>query len=341
MQDQGITVYEQGTHLFHEGDMGGDLFFINEGTIEIYKRKDNMEVILSEINAGEVVGAMSVLNKERRSASARATSKVKALVVRNANFEQMLGASPDWMKLLLNDLIKSLNNTNEIYLDYYGRLKQLEKRKKTILDKAIKFAESMSVLAQSLFIIDKGKKVVPVDALVDQLGFMLGLGNRYAHVIFHSFVRGRLLKVLVSGKGLHVVPLQQLKGVGVFGKVTKIYQVLNPDLQKLRLSFLNEELKVLEGVGIYYFENTETKTVDVTYEEFRNVLLDRRAIDPEGMIKRAIYTKILNQDAGRVQFDPSLLVKGARSLEVINRILAHDQITKVHTLSYKHLDAPK
>src|SRR4051812_9408940 len=77
-----------GVTLFTEGDTGDALLVVLEGTVEVTKRSAS----LAKLEAGSVLGEMSLLDGETRSATATALTDVKYLSVSNARFQKLLGS---------------------------------------------------------------------------------------------------------------------------------------------------------------------------------------------------------------------------------------------------------
>jgi CRP-like cAMP-binding protein len=84
----------KGDVLFRQGDEGEALYLIDSGTIEVFKKdtKDHEQVI-AVLEGGGVVGEMSLLIKEKRSASGRATSDTTLIELPARDFKQLLDTS--------------------------------------------------------------------------------------------------------------------------------------------------------------------------------------------------------------------------------------------------------
>ncbi len=74
--------------LFKEGDGGDALLVVLEGQVEVTKRG----AVLAKLDAGSVLGEMSLLDGDTRSATATALTDVKFLKISNARFQKLLAA---------------------------------------------------------------------------------------------------------------------------------------------------------------------------------------------------------------------------------------------------------
>ena len=77
---------KKGVELFHEGDAGDSLLVVLEGQVEVTKRQAS----LARLDAGSVLGEMSLLDGDTRSATATALSDVKFLTISNERFQKLL-----------------------------------------------------------------------------------------------------------------------------------------------------------------------------------------------------------------------------------------------------------
>jgi len=113
MAEQKETVFGKGQELFRQGEKGGDLFFIKSGDVEITVRNENgEEAVVGTKSAKQVLGTMSFLECSPRTASAKAKTEVKAVVVNQVQREKLLAAIPQWASVLIKDLTSSLINMN-------------------------------------------------------------------------------------------------------------------------------------------------------------------------------------------------------------------------------------
>jgi CRP-like cAMP-binding protein len=110
--------YKKGERLFEEGEDPVALFLLAEGTVEITKKIGHGHTtILAQLSAGAIVGEMSLLTKEKRSAAAIVTTNsATALRVSWKELEDLLGQNPavayKFMFALARVLASRLRNIN-------------------------------------------------------------------------------------------------------------------------------------------------------------------------------------------------------------------------------------
>lgn len=90
-----------GTELFREGDRGDGLYLIVSGEIDVAKRTPGGEHSLARLGAGGVLGEMSLLTDDVRSATGRALAETSVLRLPAARFRALLAeGSPAALKVV-------------------------------------------------------------------------------------------------------------------------------------------------------------------------------------------------------------------------------------------------
>jgi len=87
--------YETGSLIIEEGSVGLGLFLVTAGRVEVFKGVAGSEVPLGEVEAGDILGELAVLDHEVRSASARALERTSCLLITRDSFQTLLRKEPD------------------------------------------------------------------------------------------------------------------------------------------------------------------------------------------------------------------------------------------------------
>ncbi|MCE0497693.1 MAG: cyclic nucleotide-binding domain-containing protein [Methylacidiphilales bacterium] len=83
--------YAAGATIFKEDSKAESCYLITQGKVQILKKTHRSgNALLAEVKAGEFLGEMAMLSGEKRSASAVALTRVKAIVVQFDEFETLL-----------------------------------------------------------------------------------------------------------------------------------------------------------------------------------------------------------------------------------------------------------
>lgn len=109
--------YEKGAYVFKEGAHGGYMFFIADGEVEIIKQFDTAKHTIATLGAGRSVGEMSLIDGAPRSATARAKTPLKLIVLKREDFNKLNAEHPAvankilmGIASLLSDSLRETNN---------------------------------------------------------------------------------------------------------------------------------------------------------------------------------------------------------------------------------------
>ena len=122
--------FGKGDILFKQGSRGGELYFIKEGQVELIVRDQATmaEKVVAQVGENSVLGTMTFLEGEARSATAKCLTPVKAIVVGQIQREKLLAQVPVWFKVLLKDMATNLRHLNEEHVRLMAKHEVLEKR---------------------------------------------------------------------------------------------------------------------------------------------------------------------------------------------------------------------
>lgn len=109
----------KGDLLMKEGETSNSMYWVQSGTLRLYKKKGTGFIELGVVHSGEVVGEMSFLDNQPRSASVEALQPCDIVEIPRGKFDEFLAAQPSWMKALVHTLVKRLRTTS-------NRVRELE-----------------------------------------------------------------------------------------------------------------------------------------------------------------------------------------------------------------------
>jgi len=114
-----------GKELFREGDPGDGLYLVATGEIEVVKRGPAGEHSLAKLGPGGVLGEMSLITSEARSATGRARAQTTVLYLPVRKFRVLLeSGSTAALKIvaaIAEVLARRLATMNGLVLDLSGR----------------------------------------------------------------------------------------------------------------------------------------------------------------------------------------------------------------------------
>jgi len=82
--------FASGGDLFHEGDAGDGLYLVVSGDINVIKQGPGGEHLLAKLGPGAVLGEMSLITSDTRSATGRALAEAVVLHLPLAEFRALL-----------------------------------------------------------------------------------------------------------------------------------------------------------------------------------------------------------------------------------------------------------
>jgi CRP-like cAMP-binding protein len=120
--------YDRGEIVFHQGDVGTDLFIIRKGEVTIrLSSSDGKEVSLALLRRGDSFGELALLDSEPRSTDAVAREETSLLGLRREDFQRFLGERPQVVPALLAELSRMVRRVTRVvhdanFLDARARL---------------------------------------------------------------------------------------------------------------------------------------------------------------------------------------------------------------------------
>jgi hypothetical protein len=105
--------FETGDVIFTEGEDSGEAYLIHSGRVEIVKSSAGGGLCLAVLGAGDVLGAMGLLDDLPRSATARALEPVLTSAVDSEEFLHLILEEPEEALELLRALFERLRTMNQ------------------------------------------------------------------------------------------------------------------------------------------------------------------------------------------------------------------------------------
>ena len=109
-----------GIAIFHADDSGSMMYIIIKGAVKIFiPSSDGREVVLAVQRTGDLFGEMSLLDDERRSASATALEDAEMVSLSRQDFQDVIWNHPEAAQAVLTVLVRRLRQTNQSIQDAY------------------------------------------------------------------------------------------------------------------------------------------------------------------------------------------------------------------------------
>ncbi len=101
-----------GEYLMREGEASTEMYYLQSGTLAVFKRKGDAEHQIGSIMTGELVGEMSFLDQQPRSATVKAMTDAILIQVPLEKFESTMAGMPKWFSALLHTLTERLRKAD-------------------------------------------------------------------------------------------------------------------------------------------------------------------------------------------------------------------------------------
>ena len=105
--------FPRGTVLFREGDLGREMFIVQQGKVQVRKKVGTTEEVLAELSAGEFFGEMALLIGQDRSATVEVIEDSKLLIISPETFASLLKSDIEIALKMLKKMAARLRALDE------------------------------------------------------------------------------------------------------------------------------------------------------------------------------------------------------------------------------------
>jgi CRP-like cAMP-binding protein len=133
--------FARGSVLFQEGGSSEQVMIVLSGRVKVsHFTADGREIILAVRGPGELLGELSAIDQEPRSATALAAEPVEALVLTVEDFQQFMATTPPAAMVMLVGLVRRLREADRKRIEFaaYDTVGRVALR---LLDLAKEFGE--------------------------------------------------------------------------------------------------------------------------------------------------------------------------------------------------------
>lgn len=98
--------------LLREGEHSSSLYWVQSGQMVVTKKRNGEDIILGHIFSGELVGEISFLDNEPRSATVKALTDCDLIEIPRETFDKIFTGQPRWLEILVKTLAERLRKAN-------------------------------------------------------------------------------------------------------------------------------------------------------------------------------------------------------------------------------------
>ncbi len=98
--------------LLREGEHSHSMFWVQTGQLVVTKKRGTEDVLLGHVYSGELVGEISFLDNEARSATVKAVSECDVIEIPQETLDKVFSTQPKWMEILVKTMAERLRKAN-------------------------------------------------------------------------------------------------------------------------------------------------------------------------------------------------------------------------------------
>lgn len=103
---------DEGETIFKENDDGEHMFIIQEGRVQISRNLQGRDHVMAILEKGDFFGEMAIVNRIKRTATAKAASRTVLLAFDRQGFQQMVEKNPKIALNIIDKLCRRLQQAN-------------------------------------------------------------------------------------------------------------------------------------------------------------------------------------------------------------------------------------
>jgi CRP/FNR family transcriptional regulator, cyclic AMP receptor protein len=166
--------------LFHEGDLGEEMYIIQSGRVKISKKIRGVEKTLATLEKGEFFGEMAILNDKPRSASAETLEACEMLVIDRKTFDALIRGNAEIAVRFIKRLADRLREAND-------QMESLMIKDNT--------SRLVSILAKA---VREQKKAGEFAMTIEDLAGMAGIEGALVRSILEKLANVRIIEVVAD-----------------------------------------------------------------------------------------------------------------------------------------------
>ena len=116
-----VKTIPAGEFIFREGELGTEMYIVQEGEVHVVKTLRNETHVLSRLEKGDFFGEMAILENLPRTADAVAHTEVKLIPINGSRFDEMLRRNPEIAVRIIRKYSKRLRESNALIEKLAGK----------------------------------------------------------------------------------------------------------------------------------------------------------------------------------------------------------------------------
>ena len=192
--------FRRGTLMFIEGESSSEMFIIRSGLIRILKQEGQNAVELAKLGPGSVLGELSLLDHQPRSATAQVVEDTSVTVIDEELFVGTLQNIPSWLENMIQLVVRRLRDT----------------MKKTSEDLVLKSVNGVIRILLLLSDEQTGRKEPFVSTVKEQVYSVIGLGGLELENIFLLLILKNFILIRKNERGQEYIFIKEREALKLY-----------------------------------------------------------------------------------------------------------------------------
>ncbi len=223
-------IYKRGSIMFIEGELSTEMFIIRSGKIRILKQEGDKTVELAVLGAGSVLGELSLLDHQPRSATAQVVEDLKVTIIDEKMFDNTMKTIPNWLANIIHVVVTRLRDT-------------MKKTSDSIVQKSVAgVLKTLLLLYKHDAIEQDGEKRIPMVRAKEAITSTIGIGDLETENVFLHLILKEMLYIRKDEAGKEYIV------------------IIDYDVLQLYMNFLRAAQRGIAMLG----ENLPESGVDLT-----------------------------------------------------------------------------
>jgi CRP/FNR family cyclic AMP-dependent transcriptional regulator len=105
--------YQKGDRIIQEGDLGGEMFIIKSGSVDVIKKDGKKEFVLATLERGDFFGEMAILENVPRTATVIARETTHLIILNIGSFLIKIKKDPSFAFNMMQKMSNRIRILNE------------------------------------------------------------------------------------------------------------------------------------------------------------------------------------------------------------------------------------
>ncbi len=229
--------FKRGSLMFIEGELSTEMYILRSGRVRIIKQEGDKTIELAVLSTGSVLGELSLLDNQPRSATAQILEDVSATVIDENIFKSTMKSIPNWLANIVQVIVTRLRNT-------------MKKTSDSIVYKSVAgIIKLLILLYKHESITYHGEKRILFAQAKDAISSTIGIGEIEMEKVFLHLILKDMLYIRKDNSGKEYILITDLDLLNLYMTYLRTTQrgdkILGEDLDEAAIDLV----QVILGTG--------------------------------------------------------------------------------------------